>query len=353
MRLTFKTIKPLQRASKRLAHCLADSVPSDVEFHFKNATAYVAGYSDWPEFTSVGVNANFSDAELSQLDEECDVETLARRREYQAARLSLFCQRYGIALGQASLDVVEVWRPSAGRPQEDTQAFTERERLLAEGEDVRCRRLLRDLEVNNQIPSEAEVGAIIRGLRLLRGFAAEFTMTYVGPLATRLVNRRVNPAAHYGVRLLEALVANGFSYPVVSLAKALRNGWGAEENHPRALSLVNKALRDDVARDGGFSEPSAYIELYRLGAFLLLRGTNCPRDPARALALYRKAAELGDGPSALATAQFYMPLPAGQPTDEYCGVVPPDIYIASSWFQRALDAGYDPETKSFPEGALS
>lgn len=353
MRLTFKSIKPLQRASKRLPSYLADIVSSDVDFHFKNATAYIAGYSDWDEFVACGVSPNFSEAELSLFDEDCDAETLAHRREYQAARLASFCQDRGLHLGPASLDVVETWRPSAGRPQEETQSFTERERLLAEGEDMRCRQLLHRLETNNQIPDDVEVDSIIRGLRLLRGVEAELTMTYVGILATRLVNLQVNPAACYGVRLLEALVANGFSYPEVSLAKALRNGWGTVEDHPRALSLAKKALDKATASDERFYEPSANIELYRLSAFLFLHGTKCAREPERALALYLKATEMGDGPSALAAMQFYMPLPEGQPLDEFCGVVPPDIETACRLFQCALDAGYDPETKLFPEGALS
>lgn len=350
MRLRFRSPKLLVRASKRLARVLNDTVPDGVNFHFKNATAYVAGYRDWEEFLRLGVDKSVPVGELSALDEDCDPDTLERRREYQATRLSMFCALRGVVLGNTSLGLVSAWRPSAGRPQEETEAFNDRDRLIEEGEAERCFRILQDVERHQRIPSEVEVDAVIRGLRLFRGMDAEYLMTYIGPLAARLVNRQTEPAAGYGVRLLEALVANKFPYPVVTLARALRNGWGTPEDHPRALSLLKMALQNDG--EGQYVEKSSYIELYSLAGSLLMYGTNCPRDPKRALELCTWAAELGHGPAALFVAQFYMPMPATGP-DEFWGVVPPNQAKAEYWHWRALTAGYNPQTKSFPEEVQS
>lgn len=352
MRLKFKNSKLLVRASKRLVQILNDIVPDGVDFHFKNATAYVAGYRDWEELLRLGVDENMAIGELSVLDEGCDPGTLTLRREYQAARLSRFCELYDVVLGNASLALVNAWRPSAGRPQEETEAFNDRDRLMDEGEAERCWRILHDVERHHRIPAKDEVETIIRGLRLFSGEAAEYVMTYIGPLAARLVNRQIEPAAGYGVRLLEALVANGFPYPVVSLARALRNGWGTPEDHPRAWSLLSKALQDDMEDQQLYIERSSYVEMYSLAGFLLMHGTNCRHDRARALELYTRASELGDGPAALFVTQFYMPLPATGP-DEYWGVVPPNQAKAEYWFMRAIQAGYNPHSKSFPEGVIS
>lgn len=352
MRLKFKNPKLLTRAAKRLPQILTGIVPDGVDFHFKNATAYVAGYRDWQELLRLGIDESLGTSELSPLDEACDPETLTRRRQYQASRLVTFCEPLGIVPGDSSLALVDTWRPSAGRPQEQTETFNEQQRLLDEGEDARCLGIIRDVERSRRTPSKVEIDIIIRGLRLFKGREAELVMTFVGPLATRLVNQQVEPAAGYGVRLLEALVANGFPYPVVSLAKALRNGWGTPEDHPRAWSLVSKALKADTNDPELFIEDSAYIELYRLGGFLLMHGTNCRHDRAHAFDLYQKAAERGDGPAALTLTQFYMPEPDTGP-DEYSGVMAPDPAKAEFWFKCALLAGYDSRTKSFPKGARS
>lgn len=352
MKLKFKHSKLLGRASKRLVQILNGTISDSANFHFKNATAYVVGYRDWNEFLQLGVDENMEACDLSELDEDCDPETLARRRKYQAARLSEFCESYGIELNNTSLALIDIWRPSAGRPQEETEAFNDRGRLLEEGQAERCWFILEDVERHKRIPTKVEVDMIIRGLRLFSGPAAEYLMTYIGPLATRLVNCQIEPAAGYGVRLLEALVANGFPYPVVSLARALRNGWGTPADHPRALSLLNKALKDDKKDSQLYIEASAYIELYSLMGFLLNSGTGCARDRTRALEFYTRAAKLGDGPAALIVAQFYMPEPLTGP-DEFSGVVSPNREKAEHWFFCALNAGYNPVTKSFAKKAQS
>lgn len=350
MRLKFKNPKLLVRASKRLVQVLKGIVPNGANLHFKDATAYVAGYRDWDELLRLGVDEQMAAGELSVLDENCDPESLTSRRDYQASRLSMFCEAHSFVLGNSALALINAWRPSAGRPQEETEVFNDRDRLIEDGEADRCWQILHDVELHQRIPTKDEVDTIIRGLRLFTDGTAEYVMTWIGPLATRLVNRQIEPAAGYGVRLLEALVANGFPYPVVSLARALRNGWGTPEDHPRALSLLSKALQDDKNDSQLYIERSAYIELYRLAGFLLLQGTNCRHDRARALDLYKRAAELGDGPAALLVTQFYMPMPATGP-DEFWGVVSPSREKAEHWFRRALRAGYNPQTQSFPDEA--
>lgn len=283
MRLKFKKTKLLVRASKRLVQVLNGVVPDGANFHFKNATAYVAGYRDWEELLRLGVDEQMAAGELSVLDENCDPESLTRRRDYQAGRLSMFCKAHGFGLGNSSLALINAWRPSAGRPQEETEAFNDRDRLMEEGEADRCWEILHDVELHQRIPTQGEVDTIIRGLRLFTDRTAEYVMTWIGPLATRLVNRQIEPAAGYGVRLLEALVANGFPYPVVSLARALRNGWGTPEDHPRAWSLLSKALQDDKNDSQLYIERSAYIELYRLAGCCFLSAFSSPHRARSAL----------------------------------------------------------------------
>lgn len=343
MKIVFKTPTHAARAAARLPAALAKIFPIPPEFHFKNCAGFVLGHDTWDAFKhSCG-----PEAVLSLRDEECTPDALGKRRAFQASRLEEFVGRYGLSLDGAKF--VDAWRPSAGRPQEKTEAFVNAETMRAEGRPQHCLALLKALELSGRTPSPAEVDYLIESFRSCEGRDLELVETYAAPLAIRLVNRKEGSEPEQGFKILEALVANGCRYSMVSLAKAAHHGWGREEDSQRARALAISVLARVDRGELDFLEPASYAELFTLVADLWMRGEGGPRDRVKAFELYRRAANMGNGRSALFMSWFLMPFSPGQGADEYAGVVKSNAPLALAYYHQAEQCGYNPATKQFDQ----
>lgn len=203
--------------------------------------------------------------------------------------------------------------------------------------------LLQQLEDSQRIPTDAEVDHIIESLGDCTPKQLELIETYAAPLATRLINKKEGLFPPQGFRILEALVSLGCEHSKLSLAHALFNGWGCSKDDDRARTLVTYLLAKVRSGDLDFLEPGSFAELYSLGAKLTMQAG----DRRKAFELYRQAADVGHGPSALIVSSFLLPLPAGHAVDEFAGVVEPDVKLAEQYFSLAIRAGYSPTTKQF------
>ena len=356
MKIVFTSTKSAARTAKRLRDILADISPLPTSFHFKDATAFVLGYDDWTAFEET---AQSPDAKQTDLDERCSAEDLTLRRAYQANRLEEYARQRGIAVDGPS--IIAQWKPSAARPQENTDSFVNAEKMRAEGRPTACLELVGHLERLGREPTLGEVEYIIDSLRSFVPpdrdgkvpTAARLTdrfdwmETFAGPIAVALVNQKEAPEAQLGFRLLAALTANGGVYAKFSLAHALFNGWGCVEDHHRARSLITEILGKLDAGELNLQQPSTYARLYSMAADQWMHGWGGPRDKAKAFELYRLSAHAGDGRSALIVAWFLMDQPTDLEANEYAGVVPSDQVLAERYFLVAVDAGYNPYTKQF------
>ncbi|MDH0682946.1 hypothetical protein [Achromobacter animicus] len=210
-------------------------------------------------------------------------------------------------------------------------------------EQLRTYQLLKHLEQSGRVPTLGETDSIADSIDGYPPDQLELIETYAAPLAVRLVNLKEGLPPQQGVRILERLVANGCQISKLSLAHALFNGWGCDEDSGRARSLVTELLT--LVRSGQLDllEPVSYAELYSLGAKLSMR----TGDRRQAFDLYRSAADVGHGPSALILVSFLMPPPAGQAPDEFSGVVVPNLKLAQTYYLQAERAGYNPVTQQF------
>ncbi|ADP20054.1 MULTISPECIES: SEL1-like repeat protein [Achromobacter] len=220
--------------------------------------------------------------------------------------------------------------------------------LIAAGDpsqesQLRGLKLLRNLEQSGRVPTLGETDSIVDSFSSYPSEQLELIETYAGALAVRLINMKRGLPPQQGVRILEALVANGCQFSKLSLAHALFNGWGCDEDSARARSLVAELLA--LVRSGkvDFLEPASYAELYSLGAKLSMQAG----DRRQAFELYRSAAAEGHGPSALILVSFLMPRPAGDAPDEFSGVVEPNLKLAEAYYLQAMRAGYNPATQQF------
>lgn len=341
MKIVYKNTKMADRTASRLPRFLPDISPLPPEFHLKDATAFVLGHDNLAAFKE----ACFPEAKLSALDEDCNPETLAKRRAYQAQRLDEFCARLGLVVDGPK--VIDAWRPSARHPQENTTDIVLVEKQRAEGRPKRCLFLLMELEASGRTPVPEEVDFITGSFRSCRGVNLELVETFAAPLAIRLINKKEGAEPPIGFRILEALVAAGCEYAMASLAKALHHGWGGGENYHRARSLVSAVLAKVDRGELDFLEPVSYAELYSLGAKLWMHGLGGAIDRKKAYELYVSAANMGHGPSSLIVSWFLTP---PRPEDEpsvYTGVVEPNFLLAAAYFLQAERAGYNRVTKQF------
>ncbi|MGF6924282.1 hypothetical protein [Paraburkholderia sp. 40] len=339
--MIFKDSHIPAQAHKRLAKLLAEMFPNAEALPpAKDTTAYVlCSLRSWRDMAT----AYSSEVEPTPLDEDCGHKAFVVRRAEQAERLREFFAEHGHPLDtNTAAQLMSRWQPSARRPKESVALYYESQaKGQSTGTEKFCLQLLQLLQLLPRVPSEADVKLFLANIRFSDKAWTERIQVEAGIVATYLVNQRTNPAAAIGMRMLEALVAGGFNYARVSLAKALAFGWG-DENHGRAWGLAHTALTEKfLARD-------SYIELYKVIAWLSINGNKVPRNKRTALAMYLRAAALGDGPAALIASHYYLPLPAGHERDEFSDVVRPNKERAEKLFHLALARGYNPSTKQFP-----
>lgn len=356
MKIAFTSTNSAARTAKRLRDILADISPLPPSFHFKDGTAFVLGHDDWAAFE---VHVQSSSAKPTELDEGCTAEDLASRRAYQANRLEEYARRHGITVDGPL--IIAQWKPSAARPQQNTEGFVNAEEMRADGRTHACFALARHLVLTGRAPTLDEVESIIETMpsfiapdqngkvALTTPLANRFDLmvTYVGQIAVRLVNKKAGPEAQAGFRLFAAAVALGSVDAKLSLANALHNGWGCEEDPHRARSLVTELIGKVDRGEHDLLQPSTYARLYSMAADQWMHGWGGPRDKAKAFELYRLAAHAGDGRSALLVAWFLMDQPADLEANEFAGVVPSDQALSNLYFHVAVDAGYNPYTKQF------
>lgn len=213
----------------------------------------------------------------------------------------------------------------------------------SQADQVRAFKLLKHLQRSGRVPTLGETDSIVYSFSNYPPEQLELIETYAGVLAVRLVNMKEGLPPQQGVRILEGLVANGCQISKLSLAHALFNGWGIDEDSVRARSLVTELLAMVRLGQVDLLEPVSYAELYSLGAKLAMRAG----DRRQAFDLYRSAADVGHGPSALILVSFLMPPPAGHAPDEFSGVVEPNLKLAEAYYLQAERAGYNPATQQF------
>jgi hypothetical protein len=347
MHHTFFSKSP-QRA-KQSADVLRD-VLSDrgaippADFHFQNAAVYVLGHSDFSAWTTACAETQ----NQSAFDEDCTLEKLDERRKYQAARLAEYVGQFQFEL--AAREIVDLWQPSAKRPEESALAYVRRAKWQKKGEDKRCLELAEQLRHERRIPSDAEVELLRIGVRCAQADIRNKLETEIGPLGCKLVNEYEGRYAPLGYRLLNTLQAastSDFTYPRVTLAKALAHGWGTPPSMKESarlkrakslLELVGQTLNERT----WFNEAS-YIEYYLTYCYVL-KQPGQSQDLPLALEKAKAGAGYGNGPSArdvyFACREVQTPL--------WRGAVAPDPVVAEKHRLMAVAAGMDAATERFP-----
>jgi len=313
-------------------------------FHFQNAAAYVLGHPDMPEWTTACAQTQ----DQSAFDEDCTLEKLEERREYQAARLAEYVGQFQFEL--AAREIVDLWQPSAKRPEESALAYVQRTKWQKKGEDKRCLELAEQLERECRIPNEGEVELLRIGVRCARTTVREWLETFVGPLGCKLVNDYENRYAPLGYRLLDTLQAAStgeFTYPRVTLAKALAHGWGTPPRMKesgrlkRAKSLLELVGQSLTTRT--WTNDESYIEYYLTYCYVLKQPGQSQNLPL-ALEKAKAGAGYGNGPSAR---DVYFACRAVQ-TQLWQGAVASDRVVAEKHRLMAVAAGMDAATELFP-----
>ncbi|MCA8135670.1 hypothetical protein [Burkholderia cepacia] len=314
------------------------------EFHLQNAAAYVFGHPDFSAWTTACAETQ----NQSAFDEDCTLEKLEERRKYQAARLAEYAGQFQFEL--AAREIVDLWQPSAKRPEESALAYVQRAKWQKNGEDKRCLKLAQQLELEGRIPSEAEVELLRVGVRCARKDFRNLLETFVGALGCKLVNDYENRYAALGYRLLNTLQAastHEFTYPRVSLAKAVAHGWGTPPRIKESARLKRaKSLLELVGQtltERTWENDESYIE-YFLTYCYVLKQPGQSQDLPLALEKAKAGAGYGNGPSAR---DVYNACRANQ-TALWRGVVAPDPVVAEEHRLMAVAAGMDAATERFP-----
>ncbi|AYR19884.1 hypothetical protein [Alcaligenes faecalis] len=348
MTFTFKSDTLFSRTAKRLREILPAYTSAQIpdSFNFKDATAYTLGHKD---VRALRAAAKQGDAVESSWDEECDATELDARHLYQASRLDEYANLHRVQLEKVK-EIIGRWQPSAARPQNPVLTADKLDELRAAGVPMQAYCLLLAYELTNGEPTLEELELFRNGIKSSTGFTNQAIPLYIGPLAVRLVNRRVSPGAELGIALLEMLCETSFLYPKVNLARALFYGWGVTPNLERAKSLckfVSKALE---AGEDVFVDDVSYVDFYTLQAQLYVDGISL-EERTLAFESTKKAAAYGSGPAALAISHYYSPLPLGMEPDCFSGVVQPNEMIRLRYWQLAIERGYNTVTHSFPKKA--
>jgi hypothetical protein len=269
----------------------------------------------------------------AELDEECGFAVFRLRRDAQVdCAFKLLVEGYGLRVARTNVKAfVDTWQPTASRPnvsverryeveQSGGRTGTERAALMTLGFVEKFRGTL----------SQSDVELIVDNILFAHPDFAERIRCSAGIVATGLINRQTDQSA-WGVRILEAFEGSGFTYSRVSLAKALLQGWGTPIDLVRARRLLELML--DKHGDPKVVAQSMSTE--EAG----------PANLKLALAMCERAAELGDGESALHAHLFYSP--KSDPNGVYYGVVAPDEERSAYYYALAVRHGYVPHLDQF------
>lgn len=314
------------------------------DFHYQDATAYVLGHADMAAW----VQACAETQNHSAVDEDCTLGKLVERREFQAARLVEYAGQF--QLQPSAREIIDIWQPSAKRPEESALAYVQRAKWQKKGEDARCLEVAKQLVREGEVPDEAGVEFLRIGVRCARKDIRDKLETYIGRLGTRLINGYDQRYAERGYRLLDTLQAAStaeFTYPRVSLAKALAHGWGTPARltesvrFKRAKSLLE--LVKPTSTSAPWQNDESYIEYYLTYCYVL-KQPGPSQDLPLALEKAIAGAAYGNGPSAR---DVYFACRAEQ-TMPWKGAVAPDPEVAEKHRLMAVAAGMDPVTERFP-----
>lgn len=340
----FRSESLFTQAKKRIARILEERYKVPASFNYKDATVFVLGHDDLGTYKSACRQP--ADEAACRRDEELSIDELDKRRFHQAARLQEFAARHNLEVD--AMAVVEAWRPTAARPQEDTRALIEAPRARERGVQGRLLILLIELDLSGRDPAPAELTFILNSIPACDDNELFVVEAYAGPVAVRLCNRR-GAAAQSGIEILEVMFARRAGLSGLSLARALVNGWGRkrEPDLRRARSILKCVEQMVSARDLRLLTAEGHIELYATLAHLVFTGAGGERDPLQACELFERAAHWGHGPSALEAFRFYFPGDPPEGPDQYSGVKEPNESLARYYFALAVHLGYDPKAKVF------
>ena len=349
MKFILKCDKLLTRRAKRLQKLLQETVSSPVpkSFNFKDATVYVLGYDDLRTWRSSTQSAN----ECSPWDEKCTEAERTARKSRQASRLTDYATRFEVHVEDME-GLIDQWQPTASRDQHPAFSLDKIESMRAAGIPQQAFELLVHLENSGEDPTVEALDLFRGGIKSSEAASNMALTLYMGPLAVRLVNQNTGQAAQFGVALLELLSeTSNILFPKVHLAIALKHGWGVAQNLERARSLCSLIRKTLTADEDVFSSDAGHVE------FLMLQGrlhvhSSLLQERQLAFQSFREAADLGSGQAALMVAHYLHPWQPGDEPDMFSGVVPHDAANSQRYFELALQSGYDPQTKTFPEGAL-
>ncbi len=348
MKFNIKSKTLFARISKRLRECLSaqgTSVPDT--FNFKDATSYVLAEVDYRTWSA---NVGLSDFPESSWDEECTASELRDRREREARRLTEYSLKHDVQLERVD-ELIANWQPTAARPQSPALDVDKINELRNAGVPLQAFFLLLMYELVGELPTEDDLELFRCAIKASIGPTNKALPLYIGPLAIRLVNQKTGPRAKLGVALLEMLSETPLHYVKVNLARALRNGWGAEQNLVRAKSLCKFVAKALDAGDDVFLEDESRVDFYTLQGQLYAE-SDLHGERLFAFKSYHDAAKYGSGPAALITSHYYLPLKPGMAQDEFSGVIPPDMAMAAHYFEIAVERGFDPVTKKFSQDAF-
>lgn len=349
MKFTLKSETLLKLRAKRLRELLQEivSTPVPQSFNFKDATAFVLGYDDFRVWRASTHSAN----EASPWDEQCTEAERTARKGFLASRLTDYALRFDVQVEDME-GLIDKWQPTASRAQHPAFSLDEIEGMRVAGIPQRAFELLVHFEDSGEEPTAEALYLFRRGIKSCEAAGNTALTLYMGPLAVRLVNQKSGQAAQFGVALLELLSeASNILFPKVHLAIALQHGLGVAQNLERAKSLCNLIRKSHTAGEDVFSSDAGHVE------FLMLQGklhghSSLLQERQLAFQSFREAADLGSGQAALMVAQYLYPLRPGDEPDMFSGVVPHDIVSSKRYLELALQSGFDPQTKTFPEGAL-
>ncbi len=280
----------------RLGKSLRDYFPGIPLATCQEWSAKILGYRDLHELTAVSKKNSSTRAEGWLYDEEADPEEVARRREFQAARLSELS-------GVDMLDAVRIIRylaPTAKRRPEDG---TFSEIGLTSPAFLKVGEYMREGDVNDGLKAALE--AIKTGRKA----------TLLGKVSTLLVLERAMKEPHDPALLLEVLERGaeaGWVECCYNLAMVISDQWEDTQLNEKARRpprsqvekvdrlyakvIAKKRFDDDEDRGSEHLRTAAMVNRAAITRDGLLTGSS---DWPGAVKLYEEAAELGNVVGAL------------------------------------------------------
>ncbi len=220
--------------------------------------------------------------------------------------------------------LLDTWRPSAAHHQESLRADESDDYWLKNGGFDKFKKLCERHELDGGWPTGEDVQTMIDGLRRSPLLLREMAQTYIGPLATQLVNSGIPERYRAGVRLLKALATHGDSYAPLQLAQLLlREQPGAHGFKPELRQRLASVRASELTLASSIAEKCAAEAKERLA-----RGGSAREE---ALRLFEAAAAHGCPESAHHAALFY----DDEPPAELAEVVPSNVTRARALYERA------------------